>query len=47
MVEQTRTQCGNALNTEDDLTSWPEFPEGTKSLVCKYLTKEVWDEYKD
>ena len=48
MVEQTaRTQCGNALNAEADLTGWPEFPAGTTSLVSKYLTKEVWDEYKD
>ena len=47
MVEQPRTQCGDALKTEDDLTAWPQFPDGTKSLVCKYLTKEVWDEYKD
>lgn len=23
------------------------FPAGTKSLCCKYLTKAVWDEYKD
>ena len=26
---------------------WPQFPEGTKSLVSKYLTKDIWDKYHD
>ena len=24
---------------------WPEFPEGTTSLLSKHLTKEIWDKY--
>ena len=32
----------------DDLEEFEDlFPEGTKSLLCKCLTKEIWDEYKD
>ena len=42
-----RTVCGKHLKTENDLTDWPLFPEGCKSLVSKYLTEEVWNEYKD
>jgi len=29
------------------MTSLPVFPEGTKSLVCKYLTQDIWDKYHD
>jgi hypothetical protein len=29
------------------MTSIPVFPEGTKSLVCKYLTQDIWDKYHD
>ena len=42
-----RTMCGDHLKTPEDLVNWPQFPEGTKSLVCKYLTKEIWDKYHD
>ena len=42
-----RTHCGPHLSKPEDLVDWPLFPEGTKSLCCKYLTKEIWDEYKD
>jgi hypothetical protein len=43
-----RTHCGPWLKTVDDLVDWPLFPENQSgSLVAKYLTKEIWDEYKD
>ena len=42
-----RTHAGPWLKTPEDLVDWPMFPEGTKSLCSKYLTKEIWDEYKD
>ena len=43
-----RTVCGKHLSSVDDLVDWPFFPPGQdKSLLAKYLTKEVWDEYKD
>ena len=35
------------MKKPEDLTDFPLFPDGTKSLLCKHLTKEVWDEYKD
>jgi len=42
-----RTTCGAHLKSPEDLKSWPEFPAGTKSLVSKHLTKEIWDKYHD
>lgn len=43
-----RTHCGPWLKSVDDLVDWPLFPESQQgSLVAKYLTKEIWDEYKD
>ena len=42
-----RTMCGPQLNSPDDLVHWPEFPEGTTSLLSKYLTKDIWNKYKD
>ena len=42
-----RTVCGPHLKKADDLKDHPLFPDGTKSLCCKYLSKEIWDEYKD
>jgi hypothetical protein len=42
-----RTHCGPWLKSVDDLTDFPLFPEGTKSLLSKHLSEEVWNEYKD
>ena len=42
-----RTHCGPLLKSVDDLTDFPLFPEGTKSLLSKHLSEEVWNEYKD
>lgn len=42
-----RTVCGSHLKKPEDVTDFPLFPEGNKSLLCKHLTKAVWDEYKD
>ena len=44
---QGRTYVGPHLNSPDDLVSWPQFPEGTKSLLSKHLTKDIWDKYHD
>jgi len=42
------THCGNWLKSIEDLTDCPKFPEAhCQSLVAQYLTKEIWDEYKD
>jgi protein-arginine kinase len=38
----------SAFKSADELVDWASFfPAGTKSLCAKYLTQEVWDEYKD
>lgn len=29
------------------MEGFPVFPEGTKSLLSKYLTKDIWYEYHD
>lgn len=42
-----RTKCGSHLNTPEDLVGWPQFPKDCTSLCSKYLTKPVWDKYKD
>jgi hypothetical protein len=35
-------KVGSHLKTHSDLTGFPVFPAGTKSLLCKYLTRDVW-----
>ena len=42
-----RTKVGDHLASPEDLKGLPEFPAGTKSLVCKYLTKDIWNKYHD
>ena len=39
-------KAGPHLKKPEDITGLVEFPEGTKSLVCKYLTPEVYNKYK-
>lgn len=38
-------QCGPHLKKPEDLSGFPTFPAGTKSLVSKFLTKDVWNQY--
>jgi len=38
--------AGPALKTPSDITDLPQFPADCKSLLCKYLTREVYDKYK-
>ena len=39
--------CGQHLKQPSDLIAMPKFPEGTKSLLMKHLTQEMWEKYKD
>ena len=39
--------CGDHLQSPDDLTGMPVFPEGTNSALSRNLTKAIWDKYKD
>ncbi len=40
-------KVGSHLKEPNDLKGFPVFPEGTKSLLKKYLTKDIWNELKD
>lgn len=37
--------CSNKLKKPEDLTGFPVFPAGTKSLLSKHLTRELWAKY--
>jgi creatine kinase/arginine kinase len=39
-------KAGPHLKAPEDITGMVEFPAGTKSLVCKYLTEDVYNKYK-
>jgi hypothetical protein len=39
-------KAGPHLKKPEDITGPVEFPAGTKSLLCKYLTPEVYNKYK-
>jgi creatine kinase/arginine kinase len=38
-------KCGPHLKKPADLTGFPEFPQGTKSLLSKYLSPDIWNKY--
>ena len=40
-------KVGNHLKSHNDVTDCPIFPPGTKSLLSKYLDKNVWDALKN
>ena len=46
-AEEGRVMCGRHMKNVDSLTSYPQFPAGTTSLLSKALTKEIWEEYHD
>lgn len=35
------------MKSPSELTGFPKFPAGTKSLLSKYLTKELWEKLDD
>ena len=39
--------CGQHLLNSAELTGYPIFPNGTKSLLSKVLTRDVWDFLKN
>ena len=39
-------QAGAHLKKIEDLTGFPVFPAGNKSLLCKFLTKDIYNKYK-
>jgi len=40
-------EVGSHLDSPEDVVDFPVFPEGTKSLLSKFLTEEIWNELKD
>ena len=38
-------EAGSHLKKIEDITGFVKFPAGTKSLLSKYMTKEVFDKY--
>ncbi len=40
-------QVGAHLKKAEELTGFPVFPAGTKSLVSKHCTRDVWEQLKD
>ena len=46
-VSDTRDVEWHMFYKPEQLTGYPVFPEGTKSLLCKNLSRELWNELKD
>ena len=44
---EEEVKCGPHLKKPEDLTGFPVFPEGTKSLLSKNLTRDLWNQLKD
>jgi hypothetical protein len=40
-------KVGDHLKKPEEITGFPIFPEGTKSLLSKCLTRDVWEKCKD
>lgn len=38
----SETKCGPHIKTPEDIVGFPSFPAGTKSLLMKNLTQEMW-----
>lgn len=34
--------CGSHLKKPEDLSGFPTFPQGTKSLLMKHLSRDIW-----
>lgn len=41
------TMMGSHLNDASEITDFPYFPSGTTSILCKCLTRDVWEKCKD
>ena len=40
---EEEVKCGPHLKKPEDLTGYPVFPEGTKSLLSKNLSRDLWN----
>lgn len=41
------TAVGSHLAKPEDIVDFPVFPEGTKSLLMKHLSRQIWHQLKD
>ena len=41
------TAVGTHLAKPEDIVDFPTFPEGTKSLLSKHLSRQIWNQLKD
>ena len=41
------TAVGTHLAKPEDVVDFPTFPEGTKSLLSKHLSRQIWNQLKD
>jgi len=39
-------KAGPHLKKPEDITGMVEFPKDTKSLLCKYLSKDIYNKFK-
>jgi len=39
-------KAGTHLKKPEDITGFPEFPAGTKSSLCRFMSKDVYNKYK-
>ena len=44
-TQSKEVEAGSHLKKIEDITGFVKFPAGTKSLLSKYMTKEVFDKY--
>jgi hypothetical protein len=42
-VSHQDLKVSNALKTPNELNGFPIFPDGTKSLLSKHLSREIWE----
>jgi hypothetical protein len=47
LTPDTDVKASSDLHSYNDLTGFPVFPAGTKSLLSKHLSKDIWKQLKD
>ena len=47
LATKAKAIMSNDLRFFADIVNFPMFPVGTKSLLCKFLTPKIWNQYKD
>ena len=45
--DEKTTVVGTQLTKPEDIVEFPTFPDGTKSLLMKHLSRQIWNQLKD